>query len=165
MSLLATSWWIGPSFEARGAGRRPAWPVATTGCRGHGSLAAGLPMQEMWIQNITLTMGLVDTVSIPTLLKMVASGRIPSADGGHAGAAGRGVVSGAVPVLYCAAASSRAGARAGAGAGRPAPAACPPGRRGSSVVSAAEASTTAALMVMAASMAETELARVTPSRV
>nr|WP_255498286.1 hypothetical protein [Nakamurella sp. PAMC28650] len=32
----------------------------------------------MWIQNIKLTMGLVDTVSIPTLLKMVASGRIPS---------------------------------------------------------------------------------------
>ena len=34
-------------------------------------------MQDMWIQNISLTMGLVDTVSIPTLLKMVASGRIP----------------------------------------------------------------------------------------
>ena len=37
-----------------------------------------LPMQDMWIQNVTLTMGLVDTVSIPTLLKMVASGRIPA---------------------------------------------------------------------------------------
>jgi alcohol dehydrogenase len=37
-----------------------------------------LPMQEMWIQNVTLTMGPVDTVSIPTLLKMVASGRIPA---------------------------------------------------------------------------------------
>ena len=35
-------------------------------------------MQDMWIQNVTLTMGLVDTVSIPTLLKMVASGRIPA---------------------------------------------------------------------------------------
>ena len=35
-------------------------------------------MHEMWIQNIKLTMGLVDTVSIPTLLKMVASGRIQS---------------------------------------------------------------------------------------
>jgi alcohol dehydrogenase len=32
----------------------------------------------MWIRNVTLTMGLVDTVSIPTLLKMVASGRIPA---------------------------------------------------------------------------------------
>ena len=35
-------------------------------------------MQDMWISNVTLTMGLVDTVSIPTLLKMVASGRIPA---------------------------------------------------------------------------------------
>ena len=32
----------------------------------------------MWIQDVTLTMGLVDTVSIPTLLKMVASGRTPA---------------------------------------------------------------------------------------
>jgi alcohol dehydrogenase len=35
-------------------------------------------MQELWIQNVTLTMGLVDTVSIPTLLTMVASGKIPA---------------------------------------------------------------------------------------
>jgi alcohol dehydrogenase len=35
-------------------------------------------MQDMWIRNVTLTMGLVDTVSIPTLLKMVAGGRIPA---------------------------------------------------------------------------------------
>jgi len=32
----------------------------------------------MWIKNVTLTMGLVDTTSIPTLLTMVASGRIPA---------------------------------------------------------------------------------------
>jgi alcohol dehydrogenase len=37
-----------------------------------------LPMQDLWIANVSLTMGLVDTVSIPTLLKMVASGRIPA---------------------------------------------------------------------------------------
>jgi alcohol dehydrogenase len=37
-----------------------------------------LPMQDMWIQNVTMTMGLAETVSIPTLLKMVASGRIPA---------------------------------------------------------------------------------------
>lgn len=37
-----------------------------------------LPMLDLWIHNVTLTMGLVDTVSIPTLLKMVASGRIPA---------------------------------------------------------------------------------------
>ena len=37
-----------------------------------------LPMQDMWIQNVTLTMGLAGTVSIPALLKMVASGRMPA---------------------------------------------------------------------------------------
>ncbi len=35
-------------------------------------------MHEMWIQNVKLTMGLVDTVSIPTLMTMVASGKIPA---------------------------------------------------------------------------------------
>jgi alcohol dehydrogenase len=35
-------------------------------------------MQDMWIKNVKLTMGLVDTVSIPTLLTMVAGGRIPA---------------------------------------------------------------------------------------
>jgi len=54
---------------------RPGGTIANTGVHG---VPVELPMQEMWIQNITLTMGLVDTVSIPTLLKMVASGRIPA---------------------------------------------------------------------------------------
>ena len=54
---------------------RPGGTIANIGVHG---APVTLPMEEMWIQNITLTMGLVDTVSIPTLLKMVASGRIPS---------------------------------------------------------------------------------------
>jgi alcohol dehydrogenase len=54
---------------------RPGGTVANIGVHG---TPVELPMQEMWIQNVALTMGLVDTVSIPTLLKMVASGRIPS---------------------------------------------------------------------------------------
>jgi alcohol dehydrogenase len=54
---------------------RPGGTIANIGVHG---VAVELPMQEMWIQNVTLTMGLVDTVSIPTLLKMVASGRIPA---------------------------------------------------------------------------------------
>ena len=54
---------------------RPGGTVANIGVHG---APAELPMHEMWIQNLTLTMGLVDTVSIPTLLKMVASGRIPA---------------------------------------------------------------------------------------
>ena len=54
---------------------RPGGYIANIGV--HGAPVA-LPMQDMWIQNVTLTTGLVDTVSIPILLKMVASGRIPA---------------------------------------------------------------------------------------
>jgi alcohol dehydrogenase len=54
---------------------RPGGTIANIGVHG---TPVELPMQDMWIQNVNLTMGLVDTVSIPTLLKMVASGRIPS---------------------------------------------------------------------------------------
>lgn len=54
---------------------RPGGTIANIGV--HGS-PVELPMQDMWIQNVTLTMGLVDTVSIPTLLKMVANGSIAS---------------------------------------------------------------------------------------
>ncbi|HEX3792549.1 MAG TPA: alcohol dehydrogenase catalytic domain-containing protein [Pseudonocardiaceae bacterium] len=54
---------------------RPGGHIANIGV--HGAPVA-LPMQDLWIHNVTMTMGLVDTVSIPTLLKMVASGRIPA---------------------------------------------------------------------------------------
>ena len=54
---------------------RPGGTIANIGVHG---TPVTLPMQDMWIQNVTLTMGLVDTVSIPTLLKMVSSGRIPA---------------------------------------------------------------------------------------
>ena len=54
---------------------RPGGTIANIGVHG---TPVELPMQDMWIQNVTLTMGLVDTVSIPTLLKMVGSGRIPA---------------------------------------------------------------------------------------
>jgi len=54
---------------------RPGGTIANVGVHG---VPVELPMQEMWIKNITLTMGLVDTTSIPTLLTMVASGRIPA---------------------------------------------------------------------------------------
>jgi alcohol dehydrogenase len=54
---------------------RPGGTIANIGVHG---VPVSLPMQEMWIKNIKLTMGLVDTVSIPTLLKMVGSGRIPA---------------------------------------------------------------------------------------
>jgi alcohol dehydrogenase len=54
---------------------KPGGSIANIGVHG---VPVELPMQDMWIQNVTLTMGLVDTVSIPTLLTMVASGRIPA---------------------------------------------------------------------------------------
>lgn len=54
---------------------RPGGTIANIGVHG---APVELPMQDMWIQNVRLTMGLVDTVSIATLLKMVASGRIPA---------------------------------------------------------------------------------------
>jgi alcohol dehydrogenase len=54
---------------------RPGGTIANIGVHG---TAVEIPMQDMWIRNVTLTMGLVDTVSIPTLLKMVAGGRIPA---------------------------------------------------------------------------------------
>ncbi len=54
---------------------RPGGRIANIGVHG---VPVELPMHEMWIQNVTMTMGLVDTVSIPTLLTMVASGRIPA---------------------------------------------------------------------------------------
>jgi alcohol dehydrogenase len=54
---------------------RPGGTIANIGVHG---VPVELPMQDMWIKNVKLTMGLVDTVSIPTLLKMVWSGRIPA---------------------------------------------------------------------------------------
>src|SRR3954463_3176025 len=54
---------------------RPGGRIANIGVHG---VPVELPMQEMWIQNVTLSMGLVDTTSIPTLLRMVAGGRIPA---------------------------------------------------------------------------------------
>jgi alcohol dehydrogenase len=54
---------------------RPGGTIANIGVHG---VPVELPMQEMWIKNVKLTMGLVDTVSIPTLLTMVAGGRIPA---------------------------------------------------------------------------------------
>src|SRR4051812_30271826 len=54
---------------------RPGGTIANVGVHG---TPVEIPMQDMWIANVTMTMGLVDTVSIPTLLKMVASGRIPA---------------------------------------------------------------------------------------
>jgi alcohol dehydrogenase len=52
---------------------RPGGHVANVGVHGK---PATLHLENLWIRNVTITTGLVDTKSTPTLLRMVASGRI-----------------------------------------------------------------------------------------
>jgi alcohol dehydrogenase len=52
---------------------RPGGHIANVGVHGH---SVDLQIQKLWIQNITLTTGLVSTNTIPMLLKTVASGKI-----------------------------------------------------------------------------------------
>lgn len=52
---------------------RPGGHVANVGVHGR---PATLHLEDLWIRNVTITTGLVDTVSTPTLLKMVEAGRI-----------------------------------------------------------------------------------------
>jgi len=52
---------------------RPGGHVANIGV--HGSPAT-LHLEDLWIKDVTITTGLVDTYSTPTLLKMVASGQL-----------------------------------------------------------------------------------------
>jgi alcohol dehydrogenase len=52
---------------------RPGGHLANIGVHGH---SVDLQIQKLWIQNITITMGLVNTNTIPMLLKTVTSGKI-----------------------------------------------------------------------------------------
>jgi alcohol dehydrogenase len=52
---------------------RPGGHLANIGVHGH---SVELEIQRLWIQNITITMGLVSTNTIPMLLKTVTSGKI-----------------------------------------------------------------------------------------
>lgn len=54
---------------------RPAGHVANVGVHGSG---VTLALDTLWISNITITMGLVNTNTLGTLLKMVAQGKIPA---------------------------------------------------------------------------------------
>ena len=56
---------------------RPGGTVANIGVHG---APVELPMQDLWIRNITLTTGLVDTYSTPRLLDMLVAGQL---DLGH----------------------------------------------------------------------------------
>jgi alcohol dehydrogenase len=52
---------------------RPGGHVANVGVHGK---PATLHLEDLWIRNVTVTTGLVDTSSTPTLLRMLAAGRL-----------------------------------------------------------------------------------------
>ncbi|MET9762438.1 zinc-dependent alcohol dehydrogenase family protein [Streptomyces sp. NPDC006372] len=54
---------------------RPGGHVANIGVHGG---PATLHLEDLWIKNVTITTGLVDTYSTPTLLRMAATGRLPT---------------------------------------------------------------------------------------
>ncbi|MEV7499620.1 zinc-dependent alcohol dehydrogenase family protein [Streptomyces sp. NPDC093018] len=54
---------------------RPGGHVANVGVHGK---PATLHLEDLWIRDVTITTGLVDTYSTPTLLKMAAAGRLPT---------------------------------------------------------------------------------------
>ncbi|GGW77357.1 alcohol dehydrogenase [Streptomyces lucensis JCM 4490] len=63
------------SFELCTRVVRPGGHVANVGVHGR---PATLHLEELWIRNVTITTGLVDTYSTPTLLRMAAAGRLPT---------------------------------------------------------------------------------------
>lgn len=63
------------SFELCTRLVRPGGHVANIGVHGK---PATLHLEDLWIRNVTITTGLVDTSSTPTLLRMAAAGRLPT---------------------------------------------------------------------------------------
>jgi len=61
------------SFELAVSLARPGGRIANIGVHGQ---AATLHLEEQWIRDITITTGLVDTSSIPTLMHLLTTGRI-----------------------------------------------------------------------------------------
>jgi alcohol dehydrogenase len=64
------------TFELAVALARPGGHVANVGVHGK---PAVLHLEDIWIRNLTITTGLVDTSSTPTLLRLVASGQLDTA--------------------------------------------------------------------------------------
>src|ERR1019366_1458655 len=52
---------------------RPGGRVANIGVHGH---PAALHLEKLWIRDVTITTGLVDTFSIPQLMRLISSGRL-----------------------------------------------------------------------------------------
>ncbi|MFI9749698.1 zinc-dependent alcohol dehydrogenase family protein [Streptomyces collinus] len=63
------------SFELCTRVVRPGGHVANVGVHGK---PATLHLEDLWIKNVTITTGLVDTHSTPTLLRMASAGRLPT---------------------------------------------------------------------------------------
>jgi alcohol dehydrogenase len=61
------------TFELAADVIRPGGHVANIGVHGH---SATLHLEKLWIRDVTITTGLVDTFSIPRLLALIASGRL-----------------------------------------------------------------------------------------
>ncbi|WP_137228086.1 zinc-dependent alcohol dehydrogenase family protein [Streptomyces sp. BPSDS2] len=65
------------TFETCTRTIRPGGRVANIGVHGR---PATLHLEELWIKDVTITTGLVDTSSTPLLLRMLANGRLPTAE-------------------------------------------------------------------------------------
>jgi alcohol dehydrogenase len=61
------------TFELAASLVRPGGRIANIGVHGE---PATLHLEELWIKNVTITTGLVDTYSTPTLLRLIQSGMI-----------------------------------------------------------------------------------------
>jgi alcohol dehydrogenase len=64
---------IPETFELCAALVRPGGTVANVGVHGK---PATLHLEDLWIKGVTITTGLVDTYSTPTLLRLIASGEL-----------------------------------------------------------------------------------------
>ena len=61
------------TFELAATLVRPGGRIANIGVHGE---TATLHLEELWIKDITITTGLVDTYSTPTLLRLITTGQI-----------------------------------------------------------------------------------------
>jgi alcohol dehydrogenase len=63
----------GPTFELAVKLARPGGRIANIGVHGHAAL---LHLEQQWARDITITTGLVDASSVPTLMRLVATGQL-----------------------------------------------------------------------------------------
>jgi alcohol dehydrogenase len=64
------------TFELAARLIRPGGHVANVGVHGQPAM---LHLEDLWIRNVTITTGLVDTYSTPTLLKLTTSHQLEAA--------------------------------------------------------------------------------------